>query len=267
MSAAPPFRAVVVDDERVARAGLRVLLARDPEVALVAECADGRAAVDAALALRPDLLVLDVQMPGMGGFDVLRALGGRAPPAVIFVTAFEEHAVEAFAVRALDYVLKPFSDERFDLGVGRAKELVRRARIEALANEMLGLLRPPGPPPSDPPAPPVAGPLERLAVRDGGRVSFVPAADIDWIEADDYYAQLHAGARSYLLRESMRELEARLDPRHFVRIHRSAIVRVDRVDSLHSTGPGTYAVRLKSGAELKLSRRRRDHLQALLSGP
>jgi two-component system LytT family response regulator len=289
---APAFRAAVADDERVARAGLRALLAADPEIELVAECSSGEDAVAAVRERGPDLLVLDVQMPGMSGLDVLRALGPDAPPAVIFVTAHDDYAVDAFSVRALDYVLKPFSDERFALAVGRAKEQVRRARMEALAQEMLGLLgRPPGAGAGAPggaaasaaganganaagAASPTAGAVagaaagrrERFVVRGGGRVSFVHASEVDWIEADDYYVQLHAGPKSYLLRESLRELEAQLDPRHFVRIHRSAIVRVDRVEALRSTGQGAYAVRLKDGTELKLSRRRRDELQALLSG-
>jgi two-component system, LytTR family, response regulator len=272
---APALRALVVDDERVARASLKVLLGGDPEIELVAECSSGEAAVAAVRARAPDLLVLDVQMPGLGGFDVLRELGAEAPPAVIFVTAHDDFAINAFEVRALDYVLKPFSDERFLLAVGRAKEQVRRARVEALANEMLGLLgRPGGPAPAGAAAGPAAGAArrgaagaeERFVVRGGGRVSFVHASEVDWIEADDYYVQLHAGSKAHLLRESLRELEARLDPRQFVRIHRSAIVRVDRVEGLRSTGQGGYAVRLKDGTELKLSRRRRDELQALLSG-
>lgn len=273
---APALRAIVVDDERVARASLKVLLGGDPEIELVAECSSGEAAIAAVRARAPDLLVLDVQMPGLGGFDVLRELGAEAPPAVIFVTAHDDFAINAFEVRALDYVLKPFSDERFLLAVGRAKEQVRRARMEALANEMLGLLgRPGGPAPAGATTGPAvstvgrgtaAGVEERFVVRGGGRVSFVHASEVDWIEADDYYVQLHAGPKTHLLRESLRELEARLDPRQFVRIHRSAIVRVDRVEGLRSTGQGGYAVRLKDGTELKLSRRRRDELQALLSG-
>ncbi len=240
-----PIRTLIVDDEQMARASIRVLLGGDPEIEVVGECASGAEAVSQIRAVAPELVFLDVQMPGMNGFEVLQAVGPARRFVVVFVTAYDSYALEAFDVHALDYVLKPFDDRRFHTAASRAKDQIRHARLDELAS----------------------APAERegqLVVRDGGRTVFVPVADIDWIEAADYYVQLHVGARSYLHREPMRDLEARLDPRRFVRIHRSAIVALDRVAELRPSAHGDHCVRLRDGTDLRLSRSRRGQLRALL---
>ena len=237
MPAAPPIRAVVVDDEPLARAGMRALLEDDPELLVVAECANGHEAVLALRAHAPDLVLLDVQMPGLDGFGVVREIGADRMPVVVFATAFDQYALQAFEARALDYLLKPFTDERFGVVLGRAKEQVRQRRLGASSAQ---------------PAPPA-----RLEVRLGNRVAYVRLDDVDWIEAADYYARLHVGAASHLVRETMQELEARLDARRFVRVHRSAIVNVERVRELHAAA-GRHEVVLRDGTRLPLSRSRRD---------
>ena len=268
---ARPIRTLIVDDEQMARASIRVLLGDDPEIELVGECASGADAVTAIAARAPDLVFLDVQMPRMNGFEVLEALGDNRSFVVVFVTAFDTYAIEAFDVQALDYVLKPFDDRRFHRAVERAKDRIRHARLDHLATELVNAVS--GTPSPDRPAdkPPGSGapgsmePLERIMIRDGGRTVFVPLSDIDWIEAADYYVQLHVGKKSYLLREPMRDLEARLDPRRFMRIHRSAIGAIDRVAELRPSAHGDHCVRLRDGTDLKLSRARRGRLRVLLA--
>jgi two-component system LytT family response regulator len=264
---AHPIRTLIVDDEQMARASIRVLLSGDPEIELVGECASGADAVTAIAARAPDLVFLDVQMPRMNGFEVLEALGDNRSFVVVFVTAFDTYAIEAFDVQALDYVLKPFDDRRFHRAVERAKDRIRHARLDHLATELVNAVSgTPSPDrPADKPAPGSVEPLERIMIRDGGRTVFVPLSDIDWIEAADYYVQLHVGKKSYLLREPMRDLEARLDPRRFMRIHRSAIVAIDRVAELRPSAHGDHCVRLRDGTDLKLSRARRGRLRVLLA--
>lgn len=252
-----PIRTLIVDDERMARASLRVLLAADRDIEIVGECASGASAIEAVAAQTPELVFLDVQMPRMDGFEVLAAIGEPRGFDVVFVTAHESYALAAFDVQALDYVLKPFDDARFGRALDRAKSRVRQARLEALAAQMARVV------PSDGGAAAGRGGDEHIAVRDGERVVCVPLAEIDWIGADDYYVQLHVGARAYQLREPMRDLEARLDPQRFVRVHRSAIVALDRVVELRDGADGR--VRLRDGTELRLSRSRRRRLRALLS--
>jgi two-component system LytT family response regulator len=251
------IRALIVDDERLARASIRVLLERDHDVEVIGECDSGTEAVRTILAQDPDLVFLDIEMPQMNGFDVLGAVGRSRRFAVVFVTAHDTYAVEAFDAQARDYVLKPFDDRRFARALERAKAEIRRARLETLAAEMATVV----------PATALSTTsTDRIEVRDGGKVVFIAIADIDWIEADDYYVQLHVGARAYHLRESMRDLERRLDPDLFLRIHRSAIVAIERVAELRPIANGDYSVRLSTGVELKLSRGRRDRLRALLVG-
>jgi two-component system, LytTR family, response regulator len=251
------IRALIVDDERLARASIRVLLERDHDIEVIGECDSGTEAVRTILAQDPDLVFLDIEMPQMNGFDILGAVGHSRRFAVVFVTAHDTYAVEAFDAQARDYVLKPFDDRRFARALVRAKAEIRRARLETLAAEMATVV--PAPTPS-------ATSTDRIEVRDGGKVSFIAVGDIDWIEADDYYVQLHVGAKAYHLRESMRDLERRLDPDLFLRIHRSAIVAIARVAELRPIANGDYSVRLSTGAELKLSRGRRDRLRALVAG-
>jgi two-component system LytT family response regulator len=257
---ARPIRTLIVDDEQMARASIRVLLGGDPEIELVGECGSGVDAISQISARAPELVFLDVQMPRMTGFEVLAALGDARPFVVVFVTAYDSYALEAFDVHALDYVLKPFDDRRFHRAVERAKDQIRHARLDHLASELVHVRA--GAAPADKPSP--AAPGERIVIRDGGRTVFVPLADIDWIEAADYYVQLHVGAKAYLHREPMRDLEARLDPRRFVRIHRSAIVAIDRVAELRPSAHGDHGVRLRDGTDLKLSRARRGRLRVLL---
>jgi len=258
---ARPIRTLIVDDEPMARASIRVLLGADPEIELVGECSSGADAVTAIAARAPELVFLDVQMPRMTGFEVLAAVGQARRFVVVFVTAYDSYALDAFDVHALDYVLKPFDDRRFHRAVERAKDQIRHARLDHLASELVHAMA--GPAPADQPG--AADHGERIAIRDGGRTVFVPLSEIDWIEAADYYVQLHVGAKSYLHREPMRDLEARLDPRRFVRIHRSTIVAIDRVAELRPSAHGDHCVRLRDGTDLKLSRARRSQLRALLA--
>ncbi len=260
------LRVLIVDDEVLARTTLRILLGADAEVALVGECANGREAVSRIHELEPDLVLLDVQMPGMDGFEVLQEVDPECLPAVIFVTAYDAHALRAFEVHALDYLLKPFSDERFHRALARAKEHIRRGQVHALTRRLMDMLQAGEalPPAAPSPAEAAPAPLERIALKEAGRVTFIGVEDIDWIEADDYYVQLHVAGRSHLLREPLRELEARLPPRRFVRIHRSTIVNVSRVKGLHPLVHGEAEVILRDGTVLRLSRSRREQLLALL---
>jgi two-component system, LytTR family, response regulator len=258
MTAAPrPIRTLIVDDEPMARASLRVLLCGDPDIEVVGECSSGVDAVAAIGAQDPELVFLDIQMPRMSGFEVLAAVGDNRRFAVVFVTAYDAYAIAAFDVQALDYVLKPFDDRRFHRAVERAKGRIRHARLDHIATELVHVVS--GGPGER------ADPAERIAIRDGARTVFVALAEIDWIEAADYYVQLHVGARSYLHREPMRDLEARLDPRRFMRIHRSAIVALDRIAEMRPSAHGDHCVRLRDGTELRLSRTRRARLRALLA--
>ena len=248
---ASTIRVVIVDDEPLAREGLRMLLARDPEIELVGEAAGGRAAVMAIRRLAPDLVFLDVQMPELSGFEVLAQLPSDAIPAVVFVTAYDRYALRAFEVHALDYLLKPFDDERFFDALRRAK---RQLRLSSLSPGLLSLLQGRGEP---------RGNGSRLAIRDGARVVFVEVEEIDWIEACDYYVQLHVGGKSYLHRESMQRLEEKLDPDRFLRIHRSAIVNRRVVKELRHKGRELVCV-LASGVAIKVARSQRGKLQKLL---
>jgi two-component system LytT family response regulator len=238
------IRALVVDDEPLARSNVTVLLRRDPDVDLLGECSSGIEALAQIRCMQPDLLFLDVQMPECDGFDVLELLGSAAPPAIVFVTAYDKYALRAFEAGALDYLLKPFDDARFRRALDRAKATLAHGRLTR---------------------PPMSG---RLIVKDRGEVLFVKVADIDWIEAANYYACLHVGARIHVLRRSLIELESELDPAQFCRIHRATIVNLERVQSLELKDDGEYQVVLETGARLRLSRRFRRRLQSRLGvGP
>jgi len=268
-----PIRTIVVDDEPEAREGLTTLLRRDAEIAIVAECGTGREAVAAVERERPDLAFLDIQMPELDGLEVARAVGPERLPIVVFVTAYHDYALRAFEAHALDYLLKPFSDARFADALGRAKALVRQRRAGEIGQRLAALFGAPADPPAAPdaepsplaPAPPGAPQyLERIMVRTARRVSFVRVDEIDWIEADSYYAKLHVAGRTHLIRETMQQLETRLDPRRFVRVHRSAIVNVDRVQTLHPYLDGKHVVTLRGGARVTLSRSRREAFERAL---
>jgi two-component system LytT family response regulator len=230
---------MVVDDEPLARSNVTVLLRRDSDIDLIGECGSGAEALVAIRDKNPDLLFLDVQMPECDGFDVLEMLGADLPPAVVFVTAYDQFALRAFEAGALDYLLKPFDDVRFERALDRAKE------------KFAGRKHP-------------RTHLDRIAIKGTGQVSFVKVSDIDWIEAADYYTCLHIGTKTHLLRRSMSELEQELDPAIFCRIHRSSIVNVARVEGLTLSPEGEYEVVLNHGIRLRLSRRYRKQAQLRL---
>jgi two-component system LytT family response regulator len=233
------IRALIVDDEPLARTSLRVLLQRDRRVEIVGECSSGMEAVAAIRNYRPDLVFLDVQMPECDGFDVLEMLGSELPRAIVFVTAYDQFALRAFDAGALDYLLKPFDNQRFELALERAAEKISREHD----------------------APKKA---KRLAVKSGGQILFIGTEEIDWVEAADYYSCLHIGGKRHLIRRSMTELNGDLDANIFCRIHRSAIVNLNRVRALESGEDGEHEVVLHDGSRLRLSRRYRKELQSRL---
>lgn len=256
-SSADALRVVVADDEALARRMLLGLLRAEPGWTVVAECSNGPETIEAVLAHVPDVLFLDVRMPGCSGLEVLEAVGAHATRAVVFVTAFDDYAVAAFDHHALDYVLKPVNDDRFRDTVRRVRERLREQRSAALAEdafrELLRALRP-----EQPPSEKTA--LARFVVRSTKSVRIVEVSDVDWIEADDDYARLHVGGKTHLVRATLNALERQLDPAVFVRIHRSAIVRVGRVKELVPAAHGDYVVRLTDGTRLRLSRSYRERL-------
>lgn len=234
----PPaaIRALVVDDEPLARRNLVVLLGRDPDIGPIAECGSGVEAIEAIRGWKPDLVFLDVQMPECDGFDVLELLGADAPQTIIFVTAHDTYALRAFEAGALDYLLKPFDDARFVRALARAKHKIAH----------------------DAPAPRAAA---RLVVKSPGQLLFVDVSTIDWIEAASYYASLHVGRDTHMIRRTLSDLERDLGEGSFMRIHRSTIVNLDRVRGLELQSAGEYEVVLESGVRLRLSRRYRKRLQ------
>jgi len=232
---ATPIRALVVDDEALARRNLTVLLSRDPDIGSVAECESGLGAIEAIRKSKPDLVFLDVQMPECGGFDVLELLGSELPPTIIFVTAYDEYALRAFEAGALDYLLKPFDDARFGRALKRAKERLAHYHPPQRVSE-------------------------RLVVRNQGQVLFLSPSEIDWIEAADYYACVHVGSDTHILRRSLSELEKDLGDETFIRIHRSIVVNIERIRGLELQANGEYEAVLKSGVRLRLSRRYRKKL-------
>jgi len=251
------IRAFIVDDEPPARRRIAELLERTAVVEVAGEFQNGRDALEAMSTAPPDLLYLDIQMPKLDGFAVLEQLGAERAPVTIFVTAFDRYALQAFEVHALDYLLKPFSDERFDAALGRARATLRSRERNTLDHKLQALL--------DGVAKRTSSHVKRLVVKNAGRVSFIDVDEIDWIEAAGVYVTVHAGAKGHLLRESLGSLEARLDPERFARIHRSAIVSLDRVAELRCDPKGQYNVLLKDGTPLKLSRTYREKLERLMA--
>lgn len=251
--------ALIVDDERPARQRLRDLLEKHPGVAVAGECASGAEAVGSIQDLRPELLFLDIQMPLLDGFEVVRRVGAGHMPVTVFVTAYDAYAVRAFEASALDYLLKPYGDERFEQCLARALDYVRTQRREEMSRRLVSLLSE-----GQAGAPPPAPYVERLLVKVGGRIIFLPAEDVDWIEAAGVYVQLHAGGRKFLHRASLAELEGSLDPGRFIRIHRSSIVNIRSVRELFPHSHGDYTAVLRDGTRLKLSRSYRPKLEARL---
>jgi two-component system, LytTR family, response regulator len=254
------IRTLIVDDEPLARRNLRVLLEKDPRIEIVDECRNGREAVKAINTLSPDLIFLDIQMPEMDGFDVLAHVGPEHIQAIIFVTAFDQYALKAFDVHALDYLLKPFDDERFAHALQRAKAQIEAREINRLSKRLLALLEER----ESERKVDRKSYLTRLMIKDAGRMTLLKVDDIDFIEADGNYAKLHAGRKAHLLREKMNDLEGRLDPAKFVRIHRSIIVNLERIKEMHPHFNGDYIVVLDNGRQLRMSRTRREHLEARL---
>jgi two-component system LytT family response regulator len=261
------IRVLVVDDEPLARSGIADLVARDPELEVVGQCRDGQAAVRAIRELAPDLVLLDIQMPEMDGFQVIQQIGPEQMPAVIFITAYDQFALQAFEVHALDYLLKPFDDERFAAALARTKRALMNTEMGQLSQRLLGLLDTAGigPAPATELGPVPGQPyLSRLVVKNAGKVIFVRVDEIDWIEAADYYVRLHVARKSHLLRETMSALEDRLDPARFFRVHRSAIVNLDRLVEIQPYFHGEHVLLLQDGSKLKLSRSRKEKLEAVL---
>jgi two-component system LytT family response regulator len=249
------IRTLVVDDEPIARARVVSLLKQEDDIEVVGECANGQQAMSAIESTSPDLLFLDIQMPEVNGLDLARTIQSTGTPAVVFVTAYDEYALRAFEVHALDFLLKPFSAERFRSALGHAREQVsQRRKGSAAAKAPLPDVRSSARP-------------NRLMIKSGGRIHFVRMTDIDWCEAQGNYVRVHVGAQEHLVRDTMSHLESELDPQQFVRIHRSTIVNVDRIQEMQSSFNGEYVVLLRTGTRLTLSRGYREILQARLGKP
>ena len=248
------IRAAIVDDEPLARRRIRNLLMEAPDVEIVAECANGKDAIEFLEDSLPQVLFLDIQMPEIDGFDVLQAIGVGRVPVVIFVTAYDQFALRAFEAHALDYLLKPFDDDRFEAALQRARERIRQQggdldrRLQALLGNVRG----------------DHGYLRRLVVPSGHRNVFIRAEHVDWIEADRNYIRLHVGGRAYLLRENLTRIAAALDPAAFCRIHRSTIVNIDRIETVESLLHGEYLVVLHDGTKLTSGRSYRRSLLAIM---
>jgi two-component system LytT family response regulator len=245
---AESIRALIVDDESLARERVRTLLAAERDVRVVGECTGGREAVEAILEHGPDLVFLDVQMPDLDGFQVLEALGDELP-AIVFVTAYDEYALRAFDVHALDYLLKPIEPERFARTLARVRETLRDVNDRRL-QDLLDALATRG---------------DRLVIRTRGKVSFLKAGEIDWVEADGKYVKLHAGRETHVVRQQLGRLETRLTPHGFVRVHRSAIVNVDRIKELEPWFHGEYVVILRDGTKLTSSAAHSGELHKLVN--
>jgi two-component system LytT family response regulator len=262
MPAERPLRVLVVDDEPLGRIRVEDLLRREEGVEIVGTAADGTAAIEAIRSLRPDLVFLDVQMPGGNGLDVVRQVGAEAMPATIFVTAYDQYAIQAFDVAAVDYLVKPFDDERFEQALQRARRLLTLEGMGRLREQLLAVLEGGAPTPATPAA--SRRYLDRIAVETRGKMESVPVSDVEYIVASGPYARLQVGPRRYVIRETMQALEGELDPRRFLRIHRSVIVRLDLVEALYRGPGGDSEVRLKNGVRLRVSRSRREALERWL---
>ena len=268
MAEHPPLRVLIVDDEPLGRRRVAALLRKERGVEIVGMIGDGVAAVEAIRSLAPNLVFLDVQMPGMTGLEVVRTIGPAEMPATVFVTAYDKHALEAFDLAAIDYLVKPFDDERFEQAFQRARRMARLEEASRLREMLLAVLQETGEQTTSAKAP-VAGDgarhLERIPVESRGKVRFIPVADIDYIMASGPYAELVVGDRKHLIREAMQKLENQLDPARFFRIHRSAIVQLDRVDALLKSPNGDCDIQLRNGIRLRVARSRREELEKRLA--
>lgn len=253
-----PFTTLLVDDEPLAREGLRVLLARDPDVSAIHEARNGAEAVETIRRVRPDLVFLDVQMPEMDGFAVLENVGTEQMPAVVFVTAHDKYAIQAFEMNAIDYLLKPVTEERFAKALARVKSSLKARPVEQANLQLLSLLET------------IAAPrrsLKRLAVRTAGKTLLVDIEDVDWIEAAENYVQLHVGRAEHLLHVTMNTLEKQLDPELFLRIHRGVIVNVRRIKEMQPVTHGEYVITLTNGMRVQSGRMYNERLKALAANP
>jgi two-component system LytT family response regulator len=255
MTDSKPIRVLIVDDESLARKRLRELLKDDSETVIVGECANGAETLSATRELAPELIFLDVQMPGLDGLAVSESLNGSGSPLVVFVTAYEQYAVRAFDAQAVDYLLKPFDRARFTRALGRAKERLREKDRDDVNRRILGMLSEIKDRPQY---------LDRLVIKNNDRVFVLKTDEIDWIEAEGNYVRIHFGKQSSLMRETLTRLAEQLDPRKFPRIHRSRLVNIDHIQELQPWSHRDWRIILRSGAELRLSRNYRDRLHQLL---
>ena len=263
MAEKAPLRVLIVDDEPLGRRRVAGLVKKEPAVEIVGMIGDGVAAVDAIRSMSPDLVFLDVQMPGMSGLEVVRTIGPGQMPTVVFVTAYDRHALEAFDLAAIDYLVKPFDDDRFREAFQRARRKARLEEADRLREMLVSVLEETGSGKRE------GGSgkqyVERIPVESRGKVRYIPVSDIDYIVASGPYAELIVADRKHLIREAMQNLEDQLDPRRFFRIHRSAIVQLDRVDSLLKSPSGDCDVQLKNGVKIKVARSRREELEQRLA--
>jgi two-component system, LytTR family, response regulator len=251
-----PIRTVIVDDEELARKRIRALLKSEPDIEVVAECGDASSAATTILQLKPDLLLLDIQMPNGDGFGVLEAIAAGPQPIVVFTTAYDRYAVRAFEAQALDYLLKPFNRERFQTVLQRARLQISRRQRDEVDERLAALIKNVRTPEKY---------LGRVVIRSAGRVVFLNVEDVDWVEACANYLQLHVGKESHLLRGTMNAIEKQLNPEKFVRIHRSTIVRIDRVKEMLSSFDGDQVVVLRDGTRLSMSRSYRHRFDEVVS--
>jgi len=249
------IRVLIVDDEPLPRERIRTLLAERRDIEMVGECGDGQEAVDIILAARPDLVFLDIQMPELDGFEVIKAISDEDLPAIVFVTAFDEYAIRAFEVNAIDYLLKPINAARFEKAVRRAIDRLTQSNVREPDRKLLNFVEQ------------LRAERQytaRFVVRSGSKLSFVRASDVDWIDVADNYVRLHAAGREHLVRETLKSVESQLDPEIFVRVHRSLIINLDRVEAVEPSFHGEYAVTMKDGAKLTTSRSYSERLRTLL---
>jgi two-component system, LytTR family, response regulator len=245
------YRVLIVDDEPLARDRIRRLLNEESDMMVIGECADGISAVNSIKELLPDLVFLDVQMPEMDGLRVLHETGGQSYPAIVFVTAYDSYAIQAFEVHAVDYLLKPFDRQRFQGALQRVRQRLGEEKQNKLQSQIHEFMQSLGKSPQY---------HQRLAVKSDGRVILLNVTDVEWLESAGNYICLHVGKQTHIIRETLNQLEEHLDPKHFVRIHRSAIVNMDRVQELRPYFHGDYKIILHNGVELSLSRKYRDEL-------
>lgn len=265
--------ALIVDDELLARKALQAMLKDDSEIEVIAECRNGREAVEAIRSHSPDIVFLDIQMPEMDGFQVVEEVGAERMPVTVFVTAFDKYALRAFDAHALDYLLKPFDHDRFEIAIQRAKTLVRQRKIGEISENLFALMRDLKLKTGGTISEPIdektersvdKAPIDRVVIKSAGRIYFLKTEEIDWVEAAGDYLSLHSGSKTHLIRETMSDFHAKLDSRKFLRIHRSIIVNIESVRDLQPLFKGEYIITLTNGKQLKSSRGYRHMLQPLL---